>query len=188
MTDSENHNIWVKQLIEGDETAYKIFFKEYYQIFAHFAFKYVKDIDVAEDIVHDVILDLYSNKRDFANLNKLKSFLYLSIKNRCFNYMEHENAKQNYLQTSTPQQDEDYFLNTIIEEEVYFLMHQAINKLPELIQTIYKLSLEGKSNEEIAQILKLSLDSVKSYKKRGKQILREKLKGLTYFLSITLPP
>ena len=59
MTDTGNHNIWVKQLIEGDEAAYKIFFKEYYQIFAHFAFKYVKDIDVAEDIVHDVILDLY---------------------------------------------------------------------------------------------------------------------------------
>ena len=51
MTDTGNHNIWVKQLIEGDEAAYKIFFKEYYQIFAHFAFKYVKDIDVAEDIV-----------------------------------------------------------------------------------------------------------------------------------------
>ena len=61
MTDTGNHNIWVKQLIEGDETAYKIFFKEYYQIFAHFAFKYVKDIDVAEDFVHDVILDLYCN-------------------------------------------------------------------------------------------------------------------------------
>ena len=186
MTDTGNHNIWVKQLIEGDEAAYKIFFKEYYQIFAHFAFKYVKDIDVAEDIVHDVILDLYSNKRDFTSLNKLKSFLYLSIKNRCFNYIEHENAKQNYLQASTLQQDEDYFLDAIIEEEVYFLMHKAINELPDQIQTIYELSLIGKSNEEIARVLNLSLDSVKSYKKRGKQILKEKLKGLICFLSVTL--
>ena len=69
MTDTGNHNIWVKQLIEGDEAAYKIFFKEYYQIFAHFAFKYVKDIDVAEDIVHDVtneILPVSTNSNLFS--------------------------------------------------------------------------------------------------------------------------
>ena len=55
-------------------------------------------------------------------------------------------------------------------------MHKAINELPDQIQTIYELSLKGKSNEEIARVLNLSLDSVKSYKKRGKQILKEKLK------------
>lgn len=164
----------------------KIFFQEYYQIFAHFAFKYVKDVDMAEDIVHDVILDLYSNKRNFDCLNKLKSFLYLSIKNRCLNYLEHENAKQNYLQENTHQQDEDYFLDSIIEEEVYFLMHKAIKELPDQIQNIYELSLKGKSNEEIAQILNLSLDSVKSYKNEVKQILKEKLKGLICFLSVSL--
>ena len=49
-----------------------------------------------------------------------------------------------------------------------------------------ELSLKGKSNEEIARVLNLSLDSVKSYKKRGKQILKEKLKGLICFLSVTL--
>ena len=65
-------------------------------------------------------------------------------------------------------------------------MHKAINELPETDTTIYELSLKGKSNEEIAQVLNLSLDSVKSYKKRGKQILKEKLKGLICFLSVTL--
>ena len=66
-------------------------------------------------------------------------------------------------------------------------MHKAINELPDQIQTIYELSLKGKSNEEIARVLNLSLDSVKSYKKRGKQILKEKLKekggaDKTYYL------
>lgn len=65
-------------------------------------------------------------------------------------------------------------------------MHKAIKELPDQIQSIYELSLKGKSNEEIAQILDLSIDSVKSYKKRGKQMLKEKLKDLMCFLSVTL--
>ena len=186
MTDTGNHNIWVKQLIEGDEAAYKIFFKEYYQIFAHFAFKYVHDKEACEDIVHDAILDLYSSKRVFTNINSLKSFLYLSIKNRSINYLQHKKAEENYLHDVSVIHGEEFFLDAIIEEEVYFLMHKAINELPDQIQTIYELSLKGKSNEEIARVLNLSLDSVKSYKKRGKQILKEKLKGLICFLSVTL--
>ena len=63
---------------------------------------------------------------------------------------------------------------------------KAIKELPEQIQQIYELSLQGKSNEEIAQTLDLSLDSVKSYKKRGKLMLKDKLKDLMCFLSVPL--
>lgn len=177
---------WIEQLCKGDELAYKVLFDEYYQILAHFAMKFLHDKEACEDIVHDAILDLYSRKRVFNNINSLKSFLYLSIKNRSINYLQHKKAEENYLHDASVMHREDYFLDTIIEEEVYFLMHKAINELPEQIQTIYELSLKGKSNEEIAQVLNLSLDSVKSYKKRGKQILKEKLKGLICFLSVTL--
>ena len=176
---------WIKQFCAGDESAYRIFFDEYYQILAHFAMKYVQNPETSEDIVHDVILDIYSNKRIFSNINSLKSFLYQSIKNRCINYLEHKKAEQNYCQSSAIQQEE-FFLDSIIEEEIYFLMHKAIKELPEQIHQIYELSLQGKSNEEIAQTLDLSLDSVKSYKKRGKLMLKDKLKDLMCFLSVPL--
>ena len=174
---------WIEQLCKGDELAYKVLFDEYYQILAHFAMKFLHDKEACEDIA---ILDLYSSKRVFTNINSLKSFLYLSIKNRSINYLQHKKAEENYLHDVSVIHGEEFFLDAIIEEEVYFLMHKAINELPEQVQNIYELSLKGKSNEEIAQILNLSLDSVKSYKKRGKQILKEKLKGLICFLSVTL--
>lgn len=186
MINTKDYNIWVKQLIAGEEIAYKVFFEEYYQILAHFAFRYVKDIDTSEDIVHDVILDLYSQERNFDSLNKLKSFLYLSIKSRCLNHIRHEKAKHHYLQEKTHEQSEESFLNYIVEEEVYFLMNKAIKELPDKIRAIYQLVLAGKSNEEIAIELSLSLDSVKAYKKRGKQILKEKLRGLMCFLLVQL--
>ena len=65
-------------------------------------------------------------------------------------------------------------------------MQKAITEIPDKIQEIYKLSLAGETNESIAVQLALTVDSVKAYKKRGKQILKEKLQNLLMFLSVTL--
>lgn len=47
---------------------------------------------------------------------------------------------------------------------------------------IINTTLLGHSNEEIAKILSISVDAVKALKKRGKEILQEKLKYLIYLL------
>lgn len=178
---------WLKRLCAGEEEAYRFFFKEYYQILGSFAQQYVKEEMIAEDIVNDVIYELYRNKKSFPDIVSLKSFLFTSIKHRSLNYIRGKKAQERYLQDPQIANDtEEFFLDAIIEEEVYFLMHKAITELPEKIQEIYKLSLSGESNEAIAAQLHLTIDSVKAYKKRGKQILKKKLQNLLLFLSVTL--
>ena len=68
----------------------------------------------------------------------------------------------------------DFFLNQILEEEVYTLLKEAIDSLPGQMKRVYELALLGHSNEEIAKILSISVDAVKALKKRGKKILQEK--------------
>ena len=63
------------------------FLDEYYQILGVFAMKYVRDKEVAEDIVQDVILELYNRRLLFNSLLALKSFLFLSVKNRALNFL-----------------------------------------------------------------------------------------------------
>lgn len=75
-----------------------------------------------------------------------------------------------------------FFLNQILEEEVYTLLKEAIDSLPGQMKRVYELALLGHSNEEIAKILSISVDAVKALKKRGKKILQEKLKYLIYLL------
>lgn len=174
----EEQSVWLKQLCEGNESAYKVFFEEYYQVLGVFALKYVKERPIAEDIVNDVILELYTHKRNFNNILALKSFLYLSVKSRCFNHIRHSRAKEKYCQYSMKEEKESFFLDNILQEEVYLLLKAAITQLPGQTRKVYELSLEGLSNEAIAQELSLSVDSVKAYKKRGKQFLKDHLRGL----------
>ena len=56
---------WIEQLHAGKEEAYRILFDEYYQMLCVFAMKYIKDKEVAEDIVQDIILELYSRRLRF---------------------------------------------------------------------------------------------------------------------------
>lgn len=184
MSSKYTENNWLRQFCQGEEEAYRLFFEEYYQILSVFAFKYVKNKESAEDIVNDIILELYSRKLQFANLIALKSYLFLSIKNKALNYLRHHQAAERYLNNST--EEESFFLNNIIQEEVYYLLQKAIRELSDPVRQIYELSLRERSNEEIARELGLTVDSVKAYKKRGKQILKEKLKGLMMFLSVSL--
>ena len=185
MTHEGNQQDWIKRLCAGEEEAYRFFFDEYYQILGSFALRYVKEQEIAEDIVNDVIFELYSSKRLFPDLVSLKSFLFTSIKNRSLNYLRGRSAQERYLRDPESTHEAEFFLDSIIEEEIYFLMQKAITELPDKIREIYKLSLSGESNESIATQLHLTIDSVKAYKKRGKQILKEKLQDLFIWLSVS---
>ena len=175
---------WIEQLHDGKEEAYRILFDEYYQILGVFAMKYVKDKEVAEDIVQDVILELYSRRLQFNTPVALKSFLYLSVKNKALNFLHHRQAQERYL-THT-MEEENFFLNNIIREEVYYYLQKIIGELSDPVRKIYELTLQELSNEEIATRLGLSVDSVKAHKKRGKHVLKEKLRELLTFCGTKL--
>ena len=139
----------------------------------------VKDKEVAEDIVQDVITELYSRRLLFDTPVALKSFLFLSVKNKALNFLRRQQAQERYL--NNRMEEESFFLNNIIREEVYYHLQKMIGELSDPVRQIYELTLQELSNEEIAEQLGLSVDSVKAHKKRGKQILKERLKGLMAF-------
>lgn len=85
---------WLKLLVEGDEKAYKRLFDLYYSSLVMFAAKYLRDTDLAEDLVQDVIYDFWKQRQHLSELSSLKSWLYISVRNRCINYLEHDKVKK----------------------------------------------------------------------------------------------
>ena len=78
----------------------------------------------------------------------------------------------------------DFFYNTVLEEEIFIRLQQAIDELPEKYRKVINLSLEGLSDKEVALRLGISIDAVKQQKKRGKEQLKEKLNHPFLFLLI----
>ena len=166
-------------LKRDDLKSYEVLFHRYYDLFLTFTKRVVREHAAAEDIVQDIILELYSRRLRFNTPVALKSFLFLSVKNRALNFLRRQRAQEHYLSISV--EEESFFLNNIIREEVYYHLQKMIGELSDPVRKIYELTLQEFSNEEIAEQLGLTVDSVKAHKKRGKQILKERLKGLMAF-------
>lgn len=180
--EKEKETIWLGLLHKGEEQAYKELFDKFYYPLSSFACKYLEEKEMAEDIVQDVLYNFWLNKLHFETFLELKSYLYKIVRNKCLDMLKHQRVKAKYLTEQTYKEQSEFFLNQILEEEVYTLLKQAVNVLPEQTRKVYELSLLGHDNQQISEILAITLDAVKAQKKRGKKILQEKLKNLLYLL------
>lgn len=93
--------------------------------------------------------------------------------------------KQRYIFESQAVEEEAFYLDHILEEEVYVLLMRAIDSLPLQCRKVFRLVLENKSNQEIAEILSINIETVKSYKKQGKALLYKRLKGIVPLVLLT---
>lgn len=74
--------------------------------------------------------------------------------------------------------ESDSVLNAIIEEEVHRKIIEAVDKLPKERRRIVELSMSGCSQEEIVEKLALSVNTIKTQKRKAYAFLRTELKDL----------
>lgn len=169
-------------LKKRDVTAFKLFFESFYPSLCLFANKYLKDRDVSLDIVQDAFLYLWNKNADFPTANGAKSYLYQYVKNRSLNYLRDQELRKKVeikvLDTET------FFRDSLIEEETYQIIFDAIRTLPPQGQRVIELSLDGLKNQEIADQLKISINTVKTIKLRAFASLRAVLKDNVFILFV----
>lgn len=175
--DDISEDLWLKQLSDGNEKAYRRLFDQYYSSMVMFARSFLKNDVLVEDVVQDVIYDFWMQRQSLSKVISIKAWLYAAVRNRCLNDLEHDKVVRKYLD-KVKLVDDEFILQQMIEEEVYLSLKNSIDALPGKIKEVYKLILVGKNNKEIAFLLNLSEDAVKSYRKRGKQILKISLGNL----------
>ncbi len=137
--------------------------------------------DKAEDIVHDVFLEIWENINTFDKLPS-RSYLFIAVRNKCFNSLKREEVKDNYIshiQMEWRRLELDFydsFEKLLIEKEGIQKVHKEIEELPEKCRRIFKLAyFEEKKNAEIAEILELSIRTVEHQLYLGLKTLRDKL-------------
>ena len=138
----------------------------------------------AEDIVQEVFIAIWESDKKYNSYHGFRAFLYDSVKNRCLNYLKHQEVERRHAEILLQEQDEEDEDYRLMREEMYRALHQAVDELPERCRQVFKLHLQGKKNEEIAQMLELSVETVKTQKKKAMYFLRERLGRLYYLLII----
>ena len=170
----EAQNIHVVNI--ADEKVFEGIFREYYSDLAGFALKYVKDTEVAEEIVQELFSDIWTKTDLLSIKTSLRSYLFGAVRNACLNYIKHQKVKQKHADRtrfSTPQNEATDFLEL---DELKQKIEVALNKIPEKCREIFELNrFEGKRYKEIADELNLSLKTVENQMGKALKIMREEL-------------
>ncbi len=171
------HNIY-------KEENYKKIFDDFYRPLVNFATAHTTDIEVAEDLVQEIFVYIWSKELEFENLLALKTYLYRSVLNRCRNHLRDVRLRQEHERKMLEEWDEhdNSLMNGIIREEVYRQLTIALDCLPPQCRKIYDMAQDGMRSSEIAEELGLAVETVKRQRKIARKILQEKLGKYTILL------
>lgn len=152
-------------------------FNQYYAALCLYASRIVPNQGDAEDAVQEVFVKIIERKVSFISKEHLQNYLYISVRNAALSYMRKEGVKSKYEEFQQAIQDNNVD-SEIVEIEVYRQLSHALETLPTECRKIVELTyIQNLDNQTVAQMLGLSVNTVKAQKMRGKKLLREKLKG-----------
>ncbi|MGV8133879.1 MAG: RNA polymerase sigma-70 factor [Mangrovibacterium sp.] len=163
-----------KTIQKEDKIAFKHLFESFYPSLCLFANKYLNDQEVSQDIAQDAFLYFWNKKADFNSKNSVRSYLYRYVRDRSLNYLRNRKLRH---QIELKKMESEFSLrDNLIEEETYHIIYSAIRTLSPQAQQVIELSLDGLKNQEIADQLNISINSVKTVKARAFTALRVELK------------
>jgi len=149
---------------DNDETAFKEFYKENVFRLFQFAFAYVRNKELSEEIVNDVFLKLWQHRSKLNQIKNIQVYLYVSVKNTAFNYSRKNTGKRNI---DIEEISADHFYlspdqeQIMVTDELKKQIEQSINQLPPKCKLVFKLVKEdGLSSAEVAAILGVSYKTV----------------------------
>lgn len=177
----------VTQLQEGDRVAFRMVFERFYTRLCVFADRYVNDREASKDIVNEVFIKFWKASKQFQHIDHVLASLYLATKHTALNHQQAvvRSMKRNFIYQRDVGEEDTFYLAEITSTEMFNELHEAISKLPEKAGRIIRETyLEGKSNQEVADEMGISLQTLRNQKSRALAILRSRLSKDTFELLI----
>ena len=168
----------VNKIRLGNSAAFEELFNLYCQQLINFSRNYVKDKQIAENVVQDVFVSVWQNRTNLDPNKMIKAYLFTAVKNNSLKHLRHLNIENKGIEENLPfKSDDERPDKKLDEKEIELKIHQAINELPEKCMEIFKMNrFENLKYTEIAAILDISIKTVETQMGRALKKLRERLK------------
>lgn len=175
----------VDALSKGDKGAFRVVYLQLYDSLKKFLQLLLHDSDDAEDVVQDVFMYILQNPEKIDPSKNFRGYLYTIVRNAAFKKIRDKHKVENYA-ALLPRTEID-FANSpeeiAISDETALIISVYLEGLSPQRRRVYTLSrMEGKSHREIAEMLELSENTVKSHIQTVNKGLRELLALLVFLL------
>jgi RNA polymerase sigma-70 factor (ECF subfamily) len=181
------------QVANDDERAFAEFIERYKNRLYNFVFRIIPEKETAEDILQDTFLRVYNQRKNYSPDFALSTWVYTIALNLVRSELRKRKLRK-YLSLDFLKEENDIELPDMVNPEpgkLMPLLDKAIKGLPEEYRTAFVLcDIERLPYNDIAEIMRVPVGTVKSRINRARSMLREKLlpfKELNYELSKGLP-
>lgn len=163
------------QFKAGDPKAFNAIFDMYFSELRYYSTKLTKSQFDGEEIAIDSFKKLYNNHNAFESLAKIRSFLFIVARNASFNFLDKEKTKKKremkFNQFSQDWEADDREMR-IQTEVIKQILENVERYLPLKYRQIVKMRyVDGKSRQQIAEELKLSVSTVTYQDNRAIRLL-----------------
>lgn len=173
-----NELVLLAKYNDGDTNAFRYFYEKYYSVLVNFGAQYVTDDEIVKDICQNLFVTIWERKYQFKTSAAFRSFLYTSVRNRCLDYLKsNEYKKVTTLTDHSKLESDSFFQEKMLQEEVFLKLEELVKQLPKATRNVIEMGLKGHKNDEIAQQLNISINTVKTHRKRGLVFLRKYMIG-----------
>lgn len=150
---------------------------EHKELLRHYIRKRVDDVNDVDDILHDVLLKVYSFCIKSSGVKNLRSWLLQITHNTIADYHKRNSRFESYTEAEWLEEAEK-----TAHHDAGLVIEPLINLLPpQYAQPLILSDISGMPQAQIAQQLGLSLPATKSRIQRARRLLREKIVECSHF-------
>jgi RNA polymerase sigma factor (sigma-70 family) len=159
----------------GDENAFTALYERYAAFLFNTAIIKLKDKDEAQEIVQNVFISLWSNKK--SDIQDIRSYLFGAVYNQCNNVIRNNNNIRDQQQQYGELKDRYTTELPLDRKELNQELVAAINMIsPASKEAFIKLYIQRKRIKEIAIEMDINVQSVKNHIQHALKVLRWYLK------------
>ena len=175
----------VKRVKAGDYQAFDLLVLKYQSRLISTAFKYVKDIQIAEDITQESLIKSFKSINSFREDSSFYTWVYRITVNTAKNFLISKKRKDELLQTDLSEEGsiDIESVNTDTPGEIFdatelqSIITSTLNQLGEETKTALTLrEFEGLSYEQIAEVINCPVGTVRSRIFRGREVIDDAIR------------
>ena len=162
MSSAAHHNS-TTQLLDlialSDEQAFTALYHRYVSQLYQYAHHILKQASLAEEVVQDVFTKVWLHKHSLPVIANFEGYLHIATRNACLNSLRkitrEQKKRQEYIHISEMSETPSVEYNDSVRN--------LLSSLPHRQRMVYSLHLQGFRREEIAYLLNISINSVKTH-------------------------
>jgi RNA polymerase sigma-70 factor (family 1) len=178
---SSSDKQYLAALAAGNEAAFEALFTRQYVGLLHYAQTLLRyPTDAAEDAVAEVFCTIWANRAQLAVVGSLAAYLYAAVKHRAFDRLREQRRAAldatDELPATEPDAEHLQPDHLLTFQELSEQVSHLIEQLPARTRQVFQLHRDGGlTYEEIAGLLGISINSVKTHMFRALRFLKSTL-------------